>query len=111
MAFVVELGHAYAVAGRADDAPGVLKQLQETSGERYVNAWWVAEIYAALNEREEAFHWLEKAYQERSALMAYTKMDPWFDGLRSDPRFQDLLQRIYFGLRSTEQNPAVLPHS
>jgi len=92
--FVADLGHAYAAAGKRDEALEVLGRLQETSKQRYVNACFIANIYVALNENEEALQYLENAYQERSAWMAYLEMDPWFDPLRSDRRFQDLLRRV-----------------
>jgi len=92
--FVADLGHAYAAAGKRGEALEVLGRLQETSKQRYVNACFIANIYVALNENEEALQCLEDAYQERSAWMAYLEMDPWFDPLRSDSRFQDLLRRV-----------------
>jgi len=56
----------------------------------------VGRIYADLGEKEEAFHWLETAYQERAAHMVCLKTDPRFDDLRPDPRFQDLMRRMNF---------------
>jgi tetratricopeptide (TPR) repeat protein len=94
--FVADLGHAYAAAGKRHEALEVLRRLQKTSKQRYVNACFIANIYVALNENEEALRYLEDAYQERSAWMTYLEMDPWFDNLRSEPRFQDLLLRIKF---------------
>ena len=57
---------------------------------------WMAYIYSCLNEKDEAFRWLEKAYQERSAWLVYMNMAPWLDNLRSDSRFDDLLRRMNF---------------
>ena len=51
-------------------------------------------IYAGLNERDKAFEWLEKAYDERYEGILYLKVQPFYDNLRSDPRYLDLLQRI-----------------
>jgi hypothetical protein len=48
-----------------------------------------------LGEKEQAFEWLEKAYEERSSALVYLKVDPSFDSLRDDPRFTDLLRRIH----------------
>jgi hypothetical protein len=56
----------------------------------------LAWAYAALGEKDQAFVWLEKAYAERSPDMALLQVDPPFDLLRSDPRFQDLLRRMHF---------------
>ncbi len=89
------LGYAYAVAGRRADAQKVLNKLTELSKQKYVPAWTMAEIYVGLGEKDKAFQWLEKAYDERFAgLSASIKVDPIYDPLRSDPRFQDLLRRI-----------------
>jgi len=51
-------------------------------------------VYAGLNRTDEAFDWLERAYDERSPLLGYIKADPRFDDLRNDPRFADLLRRM-----------------
>jgi hypothetical protein len=56
----------------------------------------VARVYAGLGDKEKAFVWLEKAYAERASQLSWVKVDPTFDPLRSDPRFQDLLRRMNF---------------
>ncbi len=56
----------------------------------------MAIIYTGLGEKEKAFEWLEKAYEDRSELMTWLKVDPRLDPLRDDPRFQDLLRRVGF---------------
>jgi hypothetical protein len=53
-------------------------------------------IYAGLDDKDQAFAWLEKAYSERSAWISWLKVDPKFDSLRSDPRFADLMRRVGF---------------
>ena len=92
--FVAELGGSCAAAGRTNEARHVLQQLHELANQQYVSAHSFALIYAGLRETEEAFDWLEKAYRERSAALALSKTDPRLDFLRSDPRFQDLLDRM-----------------
>ncbi len=87
------LGHAYAVAGKRGEAQKVLDELREVSKRRYVPSYHVAQIYVGLGEKQQALAWLEKAYQERSWVPPL-RFDPSFDGLRSDPRFADLLRRI-----------------
>jgi hypothetical protein len=73
----------------------VLNELTELSKQKYVPAWAMAEIYVGLGEKDRAFEWLEKAYDERFAgLLASIKVDPIYDPLRSDPRFADLLRRM-----------------
>jgi TolB-like protein/Tfp pilus assembly protein PilF/predicted Ser/Thr protein kinase len=68
--------------------------LKERSRTRYVSPMTLADRYVLLGDREHAIAWLEKAYQERASRLRYLKMDPVYDPLRSDPRFQDLLRRI-----------------
>jgi len=94
--FIALLGETYAAAGYREDAQKILEQLKELSKQRYVSPYVVGRIYAALNEKDEAFRWLETAYQSRAAWMPFLKVDPRLDGLRSDPRFQDLLRRMNF---------------
>jgi tetratricopeptide (TPR) repeat protein len=88
------LGHAYAVAGRHDEAQATLDQLRALAAQRYVPAYSLAAIYAALGHKDEAFAWLERAYDERDSWMDYIGLDPRLDPLRSDARFATLLQRI-----------------
>jgi len=52
-------------------------------------------LYARLDDKAQAFDWLEKAYDERSSALVYLKVEPAFDNLRPDPRFADLLQRMH----------------
>jgi hypothetical protein len=73
-----------------------LEQLNEVSKQRYVTAYSLALVHAALKDTDEAFDWLDKAYSERSARLAFAKIDPRLDYLRSDSRFQDLLRRMKF---------------
>jgi len=94
--FVGFLGLAYAAAGHRDETQNILQQLQELSKQRYVTPYLVAQIHASLGETDEAFRWLEIGYRERAAWMVLLKIDSRFDGLRSDPRFQDLLRRMNF---------------
>jgi tetratricopeptide (TPR) repeat protein len=90
------LGYAYAKSGRKDEARKLLADLKELSKRRYVASYWIAMIYAGLDEKDEAFAWLEKAYQERSFFLLWIKMDPQVDSLRSDARFNNLMHRIGF---------------
>jgi TolB-like protein len=94
--FVAELACSYAAAGKGDEALRILEQLNELSKNHYVAAYWLALIHACLKDKEQAFLWLQRAYQERSARLALIKIDPRLDFLRSDPRFNDLLRRMNF---------------
>ena len=88
------LGYGYAVTGRRAEAQKVLDKLNELSKHEYVSAVWRAKIYAGLEEKDRAFEWLEKAYEDRSIVsVGFIKPNPMFDPLRSDPRFANLLRR------------------
>jgi eukaryotic-like serine/threonine-protein kinase len=88
------LGHAYAVAHQAGEAKKILDQLKERSQQTYVQPSLIALIQAGLGDKNQAFDWLQKAYEDRSAGLLYLKVDPAFDSIRSDPRFLDLLHRV-----------------
>jgi hypothetical protein len=60
----------------------------------YVPAWQIGTLYTRAGLKEEALEWLEKAYQAHDPNMPYISVDPIFDILRDDPRFQDLLRRM-----------------
>ena len=88
------LGFAYAVAGKKADAIQVLNNLKLASKRKYVPAYFIAGIYAGLDDKDSAFGWLAKALEERDDQMVELKVDPIFASLRSDPRFGRLLARI-----------------
>jgi serine/threonine-protein kinase len=88
------LSHVYAVSGKKSEARLVLDELKQLSGREYVPAYSIALVYAGLGEKDQAFAWLEKAYAEHSFNMAWLKVEPRWDSLRSDPRFADLLRRV-----------------
>jgi eukaryotic-like serine/threonine-protein kinase len=86
------LGYAYAVTGRRAEAQKVLDEL---SKKKYVPAFTMAIIYTGLGQKDQAFQWLEKSYEEHdSGPFSFVKVYPIFDPLRSDPRFADLLRRM-----------------
>jgi serine/threonine protein kinase/Tfp pilus assembly protein PilF len=88
------LGHAYAVAGRTEDANRLLQNLIEKSQTKYVPPYEIGMVYLGLGQRDRAFEYFEKGYEERSGWMAYLKVDPRLDPVRSDPRFADLYRRV-----------------
>jgi TolB-like protein/DNA-binding winged helix-turn-helix (wHTH) protein len=90
------LGHAYAISGRPVQARQVLGDLEGSSGEVYLPSYAIALVYAGLGENEHAITWLEKAYQDRSTSMAFLRLDPELSSLHSDPRFEQLSQRVNF---------------
>jgi serine/threonine protein kinase/Tfp pilus assembly protein PilF len=88
------LGIIYARAGKTKDAEEILAELLQASKKQYVPELNMACLYGALGRKDEAFQWLEKAYQERSNGMSVIKVYPLINDLRSDPRFTDMLRRL-----------------
>ena len=88
------LGHAYAVSGQKGEAQKVLEELREYSKHQYVSPDNQALIYAGLDEKSKAIEQLQKAYDERAGQLIYLNVDPRFDTLRADARFQNLTQRL-----------------
>ncbi|HEY7482685.1 MAG TPA: protein kinase [Gemmatimonadales bacterium] len=88
------LGHAYAVAGRSDRARTVLADLRAADRSGYVPAYWFALVYAGLGERDQALRYLERAFEERSTILAYLHIDPRLAPLRGEPRFVSLARRL-----------------
>jgi tetratricopeptide (TPR) repeat protein len=88
------LGHVYGIAGKEREAREILAKLIERSKGGYVSTYDMAIVCAGLGDKEQAFQWLEKAYQERAHYLVHIKWEPRFENLHSDPRFQNLLRRI-----------------
>lgn len=91
---MAKLGHGYALAGRENDSRVVLSQLTARSQQRYVSPYDVAVVHVGLHENDEAFEWLERAFEHRSIWLGYLNVEPQLDALRSDRRFQELLVRV-----------------
>jgi len=89
---LANIGRTDALSGRAAEARQVLRELERSAKQEYVPAMYVAAIYAALGASDQSIRWIEKAYEERSDYMIYLMTEPSLDGLRSDPRFRDLLK-------------------
>ena len=95
--YIASLGHAYAKAGDITQARQVLDLLEREAATRHVSAYHTGVIYGAIGETDEAFVWLDRAFEERSSWIGYMAVDPRLDGLRSDPRFDALIRKA--GLR------------
>lgn len=85
---------AYAHAGRRADALRLLDELKRRQNSGYVPAAAFVNAYLGLGDNDQAFAWLERAYQEHSNILQWIKVHPFFDPLRDDPRFTDLLHRV-----------------
>ena len=88
------LGHAYASAGRKDEALKIVGKLKKRARKQYLPSYWIGLIYTGLQDKDNAFEWLERAFQERSSWLVWIKVEPRFDVLRSDNRFVYLLKRM-----------------
>jgi TolB-like protein/DNA-binding winged helix-turn-helix (wHTH) protein/predicted negative regulator of RcsB-dependent stress response len=88
------LGYVYGVSGRRDEAKKVVNQLSQIETERPIDPSVMVCVYAGLGEKDAAFAAFEKEYEMRSVGMTSLKVNPWYDSLRSDPRFTDLLRRM-----------------
>jgi len=90
------LAYAYATSGQRDEANKILNELQERAkGGEYVLPLGIAWIYIGLGDKDQAFLWLDKSFEERSDGMRVIKTSPIYDPLRSDARFTDLLKRMH----------------
>jgi len=92
--YTAQVGVSLALAGEKKEALGIIRELQDTSGKRYVSPYGVAQIYAALNDKGQTYKWLETAYRDRAVWMSYLAVDPVFDSIRSEEHFRDLLRRV-----------------
>jgi adenylate cyclase len=90
------VGYAYAVTGRRPDALKILQKLDALEKHRFISTISRVYVYAGLGEKDKAFEWLEKAYQERSDSLAWFHNDPESKGLHDDPRFAPLMRKIGF---------------
>ena len=91
--FPEAIAYIYAVGGRRDEALRVLRDLREEDTRHYVDPARFATVYAGLGDKEQAIASLRKALEVRSPMIVFLKVEPFLDGLRSDPRFQDLLRK------------------
>jgi serine/threonine-protein kinase len=93
---VATIGFVLAVSGRRDEALEVQRQLEKQAAERYVPAYTLAQVPAALGEKERAISLLERSYENRDALMVFLKVEPKWETLRNEERFQRLIRMMNF---------------
>jgi len=87
------LGYVYAMSGKRDEARQALAELSRTAKERFVSPYAIATIYVGLGEKDQAFAWLEKAYEGWDESLGWMRFDFTMDPLRSDPRYAAFPQR------------------
>ena len=91
------LGQAYASAGQVNEAKEILVRLLERSKKQYVPSYWIALVHMSMGDKDETFAWLERAYHERSSWLVWANVEPRFDQLRDDARFNSILSRMRLG--------------
>jgi tetratricopeptide (TPR) repeat protein len=89
-------GFVVGTAGRVDEAQNILVELQRLAGKKFVTSYGVALVHAGLGQRDSAFAWLNKAFDERSHWLVWLHLDLRWKGLHSDPRFAELVSRVGF---------------
>ena len=88
------LAYAYAASGKRDEALRILDEQTRVAKHGYISPYNFAIIYTGLGDKDRAFEWLEKGYEQRTPLVYRIKSRPLFDPLRSDPRYRELLQKM-----------------
>jgi len=101
---VAYLGYVYAVAGKTDDVQTILDEFARRAERRYVAPCYFALIDVGLGQKEKAFKWLDKAFEARDLYLCYQLLEPSYDPIRNDGRFDALLRRM--GLDPSVLKPA-----
>ncbi len=89
-----DLAYIDAMTGKRDQTRQILNRLLALAAKYPVSPGMIALVYIALDEREQALTWLEKAYRQHSSMMTWLKTDQRFDRIRGEPRFQELMRRV-----------------
>jgi adenylate cyclase len=93
---IASLGHTYGLMGRRDEAAKMLEALRKQAQERYISPSMFAMVEFALGNKDRAFEYLDRAFEERSGWLLYFKVFPGFEDIRADERFTRLLKRMRF---------------
>jgi Flp pilus assembly protein TadD len=88
------IGHVLAISGNKAGAARVLRELVEMAQRKYISPYSIAIVHIGLDNKDEAFNWMEKLYQDCNDWLIWLRVGPEFDPLRSDPRFDSLLRRV-----------------
>jgi adenylate cyclase len=88
------LGHVYARLGQRSEVEAVIKELEKRYANKSADGRDLAVVYAGLDDKDQAFAWLEKAFADRSVFLVFLKLEPLMDTLESDPRWKELERRV-----------------
>src|ERR1700719_923377 len=88
------LAYIYGRSGRQVEARQALDKLEQLNRHQHLDASVIAWAYLGMGDNEQTFSWLERGYREHSPILQYIKVHPFFDPLRGDPRFADLVRRV-----------------
>jgi len=88
------LGAYYSLKGEKEKSLELLAELKERSEQGYVSSFWMAVVYHFLGDKDNAFEWFEKAYEEQDGNLIYITAPPPFKSLWSDPRYKKLLKKM-----------------
>ncbi|HUK54778.1 MAG TPA: hypothetical protein VL099_15945, partial [Candidatus Binatia bacterium] len=88
------LAHIYAKCGQPAQARQILAELEQPSSDGVQDRFWIAGVHAQLGEKDQAFQWLDKAYEEHDFFLVFANVSQYMDPLRADPRFEKMLAKI-----------------
>ena len=88
------LGVSYAKSGNRVEARRVAEAMERLAKQSYVSPVYIGLVYDALGERDKEFAWYNKGYDDQAEWLLWLKLDPIFDDVRGDPRFQELIKRV-----------------
>lgn len=94
--YLASLAHAYGVAGRRNDALQLIRRLERLAAVQQVSSYDIALALVGMDDRDHAFSWLERAVSDHAGRLMFLNVEPRFDGVRSDPRFGELVRRLKF---------------
>ena len=93
---VAARGFTYAMAGMTSEAQAVLREMDVLARQRFVTSYGIALVHAGLGHKDEAFGWLDRAFEERSHWLVWLRLDPRWKRLRDDPRFATLIEKMKY---------------
>ena len=101
-ALVGHLGYAYGRSGATAAATNTIAELRKLADRQYVPSSAVALVYAGLDNKPMTLEWLERAYDEHDFSLVFLQVAPWFETVRGEPRFQQLLRKMQQATRSMQ---------